>query len=99
MGTTTITTTTTPITTTTTPTTTTTTPITTPPEEQCPVPEIFYSFTGRPATSLVDCSWDFFRCSLSPSCCRERWERCCSDVIRYQSQSFYNSNTGFIYYT
>merc|ERR1712038_1109390 len=84
---------------TTTPTTTTTTTTTTrTPTEQCPIPERFSSFTGRSASSLVDCSWDFFRCFLSPGCCRERWERCCGQVIRYQSQSVYRTNTGFILY-
>merc|ERR1711936_1108586 len=103
MGTTTTTTTTTtPVTTTTTtttPTTITTTTTTTttnistssPPENQCAVPEKFYSFSGLAATGLADCFWDFSRCSrlsLSPACCRLRWRSCGSQVVRYQARSF-----------
>merc|ERR1711936_838028 len=38
--------------------------------------EKFFSFSGREAASTADCSWDFFRCSLSPLCCGERFRRC-----------------------
>ena len=34
-------------------------------------PEKFSSFSGRPAASLADCSWDFFSCSLTVDCCRQ----------------------------
>merc|ERR1712226_1083186 len=98
-ATTTTTTTTPPTTTTTTPTTITTATTTTPtnistsspPENQCAVPEKFYSFSGLPATGLADCFWDFSRCSrlsLSPACCRLRWRSCGGQVVRYQAWSF-----------
>merc|ERR1719273_473327 len=83
---------------TTTTTTTTTTTSTTPTELQCPVPEKFYSFSGHPATNLADCAWDFSSCSSSPSCCQERWERCCSQVVRYQAQSFSNAKSSFYFF-
>merc|ERR1711941_111278 len=69
----------------------------TPTEIQCPVPEIFYSFSGRPATSLADCYWDFNRCFLSPSCCNERWQFCGNQVVRYQAQSF-SSHEAMLFY-
>merc|ERR1712183_66561 len=85
-------------TTTTTTTTTSSTSSSTPTELQCPVPEKFYSFSGHPATNLADCAWDFSRCSRSPSCCQERWERCCSQVVRYKAQSFSNAKSSFYFF-
>jgi len=50
--------------------------------EPLSLPEKFHSFNFQPATNQADCSWDFFRCSLSAECCRQRYERCTSQVAR-----------------
>ena len=51
----------------------------------------FYGFSGRPATSVADCSWDFFGCTKklgywpkNKKCCQERFDTCCMVVMGKQ---------------
>ena len=48
----------------------------------------FYGFSGRPAKSVADCSWDFFGCTKrlgywpkNKKCCQERFDDCCMIVM------------------
>ena len=48
----------------------------------------FYGFSGRPAKSIADCSWDFFGCTKklgywpkNKKCCQERFDTCCMVVM------------------
>ena len=48
----------------------------------------FYGFSGKPAKSVADCSWDFFGCTKrlgywpkNKKCCQERFDDCCMIVM------------------
>ena len=48
----------------------------------------FYGFSGRPAKSVADCSWDFFGCTKrlgswpkNKKCCQQRFDDCCMIVM------------------
>merc|ERR1712223_716287 len=57
------------------------------PTSNCGAPDDFGSFSGTPASSTADCTWDFFSCTNkfgtwpdNKICCEERFDRCCEKV-------------------
>jgi len=41
----------------------------------------FSGFGKKPAKVLADCTWDFFRCKGSDTCCKQRFDSCCKCVM------------------
>lgn len=64
------------------------------------IPLKFYSFSGRPATSIADCSWDFFGCTKrigkwpsNKKCCKQRFDACCMVVMGKQPMMITTTST------
>jgi len=49
----------------------------------CVMPPTFGSFTGRPASTLNDCFWDFSQCTHKSDlpCCQNRFDKCCLHIM------------------
>ena len=55
----------------------------------------FLGFSGSPAITIADCSWDWFRCTKTTGywpdnkkCCKKRFDTCYTTMIGYSKSTW-----------